>query len=168
MVLNYLLVHPFYPHLMLNHAPTSCQRQPANFTIPPTMIILKSTMGAYPDPRRSSITTTVDTSARGLFSCDLVKHFLWYVAIHHIPRSTVYGVCRTGIWRKDVRVYQNIFKKSSRLLSRVNVMSVCQLSVAKTGSMFLASSSKLGDDTVRIIYLMSSFTKITTFNKSNK
>jgi hypothetical protein len=153
---------------MLNHAPISRQRQPANFTIRPRRTILKRTMGAYPDPRRSSTTTTAvsaDTSVRDLFSCDLVKHFLWYVAIHHIPRSTAYGVCRTAIWRKGrgrklecIRLH---IKRSSRLLSRVNVISVCQLSVAKTGSTFLASSSKLGDDTACIMRLMSSFTKMT-------
>ena len=155
---------------MLNHdhAPISCQRQPANLTIRPRRTVLKRTMRAYPEPRRSSTTTiavSADTSVRGLFSCDLVKHFLWYVAIHHIPRSTAYGVCRAAIWKEkweEVRVYQCTNKKrSSRLLSRVNVIRVCQLSVAKTGSMFLASSSKLGDDTVCIMRLMSSFTKMT-------
>jgi hypothetical protein len=56
--------------------------------------------------------------------------------------------------------HRSHMKNDSRPLSRVNVISVCQLSVAKTGSIFFASSSRSGDDTVRIMSLISSFTKM--------
>ena len=147
----------------------SCQRQPANFAICSAMTILKCTMGTYPDPRRSSTSATAASACicvRDHVSGDLVEHLLRYVAIHHISWTPIYGVCRTGIWRKgegrEVRVCirDYTYKRNSRLLSRVNVIRVCQLSVSNTGSMFLASSSKLGDDTVCIMRLMSSFTKI--------